>query len=133
LIQADTLLAVAATEFRALLLASGLAARRPVDDLERLETMLKHTNMIVTARFDGELVGIARSVTDFAFCRYFSDLAVSKEVQGKGAGARFIAETRAQVGPEVSVILSAVPEAVGFYQNIEMAPLADCFWYRREH
>ena len=49
-------------EFRALLLSSGLDSRRPVDDLPRLEAMLRHSNLTVTARVEGVLVGIARYV-----------------------------------------------------------------------
>lgn len=123
---------VTVEEFRALLLDSGLAARRPVDEPERLAMMLAHANVIVTARRDGELVGIARSVSDLAFCCYLSDLAVSKQAQGLGIGARLIEETRRHIGPAVNLILSAVPEAVGFYRRIGMQELPDCFWHRRE-
>lgn len=123
---------VSVEEFRSLLLDSGLAARRPVDEPDRLAAMLANSNVIVTARLNNELVGIARSVSDLAFCCYLSDLAVSKHAQGLGIGARLIEETRRHVGPTVSVILSAVPEAVGFYQRIGMPALPDCFWYRRE-
>jgi GNAT superfamily N-acetyltransferase len=123
---------VSVDEFRSLLLDSGLAARRPVDEPDRLAAMLANSNVIVTARMNNELVGIARSVSDLAFCCYLSDLAVSKHAQGRGIGAKLIDETRRHVGPAVSVILSAVPEAVGFYQRIEMAALPDCFWHRRE-
>jgi GNAT superfamily N-acetyltransferase len=123
---------LAVDEFRLLLIASGLGARRPVDDLLRLGAMLKNANIVVTARIDGVLVGVARSITDYAFCCYLSDLAVNKNAQGKGIGAQLIQETRKHVGPTVSVILSSVPESVGFYESIKMSPLPDCFWYRRE-
>jgi GNAT superfamily N-acetyltransferase len=123
---------VSVDEFGALLQASGLAARRPVDDPERLAAMLRNANLVVTARLDGVLVGIARSVTDFAFCCYLSDLAVSRAAQGKGIGRELIAATRRHVGPTVNLILSSVPEAVAFYRSIGMTPLPDCFWHRRE-
>ncbi|MDB5846780.1 MAG: family acetyltransferase [Rhodoferax sp.] len=119
-------------EFRQVLIASGLGVRRPVDDLLRLGEMVKNANIVVTARIDGTLVGVARALTDFNFCCYLSDLAVSKDAQGNGIGARLIEETRKLVGPKVSVILSSVPESVGFYESIDMSPLPDCFWYRRE-
>jgi GNAT superfamily N-acetyltransferase len=123
---------VKAKEFRDLLMESGLGARRPVDDIARLEAMLRNANLVVTARLDGALVGIARSMTDFAFCCYLSDLAVSEKVQGRGVGAKLLEFTRKHVGPAVSVILSSVPESVGFYESINMAPLPNCFWHRRE-
>lgn len=119
-------------EFRSLLVASGLGPRRPVDDPVRLEAMLKNANIVVTARIDGVLVGIARSITDFAFCCYLSDLAVSENAQGNGIGAQLIEETRTHAGPTVSVILNSVPESVGFYESSNMQPLPNSFWHRRE-
>lgn len=119
-------------EFRHLLNVSGLGQRRPVDDTARLSAMLANANLILTARMNGKLVGIARAMTDFSFACYLSDLAVSDEVQGQGIGARLIEEMRAHLGPMVNFILSSVPEAVPFYQRIGMSALPDCFWHRRE-
>src|ERR1700677_989769 len=109
-----------AEEFRQVLLDSGLAPRRPVDDLERLERMLRGANLTITARIDGALVGVARSVTDWSFCCYLSDLAVSKHAQGKGIGRTLIERTREQCGPQVSVILASAPDAITFYESIGM-------------
>jgi hypothetical protein len=65
-------------EFVDLLKRSTLAERRPVDDSKCIKAMLKHANLICTA-WDGErLVGVARSVTDFEYCCYLSDLAVDE-------------------------------------------------------
>ena len=121
-----------AEEFRSLLLSSGLGSRRPIDDTERLDAMLRNSNLVVTARVDGLLVGIARSITDSAFCCYLSDLAVSKEIQGMGIGARLVQETKKQIGPKVSLILNSVPESTQFYESINMQKLPDCYWIRRE-
>lgn len=123
---------VSAEEFRVLLIDSGLGVRRPVEDLPRIEAMLKNANVVVTARIDGDLVGVARSLTDYAFCCYLSDLAVSERAKGMGIGAKLIEVTRKHVGPKVSVILNSVPESVGFYEHINMQPLPNCFWTRRE-
>jgi GNAT superfamily N-acetyltransferase len=119
-------------EFRQVLVDSGLAARRPVEDLARLARMLRGANLIVTARDAGGLVGVARSVTDWAYCCYLSDLAVSERVKGQGVGKELIEQTRRAAGPEVSVILSSAPAAVGFYEKIGMPRLADAFWFKRE-
>ena len=124
--------AVSVDEFRALLIASGLGVRRPIDDFTRLEAMLKNANVVVTARIDGLLIGIARSSTDYAFCCYLSDLAVSKNTQGRGIGAQLIQETRNHLGPTVSLIVNSVPESVGFYEGINMPALPNGFWFRRE-
>ena len=75
---------------------SGL--NRPIEDRGRVERYLKHSNLFVTAREDGRLVGFARSLTDFCFCCYLSDLAVDRACQGKGIGKRLIEETRKAAG-----------------------------------
>jgi GNAT superfamily N-acetyltransferase len=121
-----------AAEFQQLLRDSTLAERRPADDLPRLDRMLRGANLIVTARMDGALVGIARSVTDFAYCCYLSDLAVGKTAQGRGIGRELIERTRQHVGPEVSVILLAAPGAVTFYESIPMPRHPNAFMFRSE-
>lgn len=120
-----------AEAFRDLLIDSGLGARRPVENLERLEGMLRPGSLIMTARRGGELLGVARSVTDHVYCCYLSDLAVAKRAQGQGIGNGLIEATRAHLGPGVSVILLSAPEAVGFYESIGMARYPDSFWYKR--
>ena len=121
-----------AVEFQQLLRDSTLAERRPADDLPRLDRMLRGANLILTARIDGVLVGIARSVTDFAYCCYLSDLAVSKTAQGQGIGRELIERTRKHCGPEVSVILLAAPGAVTFYESIPMPRHPNAFMFRGE-
>jgi ribosomal protein S18 acetylase RimI-like enzyme len=127
--------ALEATEFRRVLVESGLGVTRPVDDEERLKAMLSGVNLIVTARLDQPglpLVGVARGITDFSWSCYISELAVSASAQRLGIGKGLLDEVRRQVGPRVSVMLASVPEAVGFYERIGMQRLPDTFWYRRK-
>lgn len=121
-----------AGEFRDVLIASTLAERRPAEDLARLERMLRGASMIVTARLNGELVGVARSISDGAYACYLSDLAVSKAMQGRRIGRALIEETRRLAGPEVSLILLSAPKAVGFYEKIGMPRHPAAFVYRSE-
>lgn len=126
--------ALPVSEFRAVLIDSGLGATRPIEDETRLEAMLSGANLIVTARLQqpgAPLVGVARAVTDFAWSCYLSELAVAKSAQGLGIGKGLIDEVRRQLGPKVSLVLASMPEAVGFYERIGMPPLPDAFWYRR--
>lgn len=118
-------------DYRRVLVESGLGAFRPVDDPLRLQAMLSGANLIVTARRDGELLGLARCMTDGAWNCYVSDLAVAKAAQGLGVGKGVIDEVRRQIGPTVSLILSSVPDAVGFYERIGMPRLPDAFWFKR--
>jgi len=123
-------------EFRQVLLQSGLATTRPVEDEARLSRMLTGSNLIVTARLDrpgAPLVGVARCITDFSWNCYLSELAVSASAQKLGIGKGLLDEVRRQLGPSVSLILASVPDAVGFYERAGMARLPDAFWYRREY
>ena len=50
---------LAAEEFIDVLRRSGLDERRPVDDRSRIDRMLAHANLIITARDAGRLVGVS--------------------------------------------------------------------------
>ena len=122
-------------EFRRVLMASGLGALRPVDDVARLQAMLDGAGLIVTARLDSPgrpLVGIARSITDGAWCCYLSDLAVCASAQRMGIGQALLHETRRQIGPGVTLLLISVDDAVSFYERAGMTRLRNAFWRRRE-
>ncbi len=114
------------TEFQAVLRASTLGERRPVDDLKRLETMLRQANLVITARDGDQLVGVARSITDFVYCCYLSDLAVAQSHQHRGIGRRLIDETQAAIDPAATLILLSAPAAEGFYPKagFEIHPAA---------
>jgi ribosomal protein S18 acetylase RimI-like enzyme len=100
--------------------SSTLGARRPIDDVERMGAMLRRANLIVTAWDDERLVGIARSLSDFAFCTYLSDLAVRAEYQRKGIGKELLRRTQAE-GGQATVFLFAAPAAVDYYRHIGFA------------
>lgn len=123
---------LAVCEFRRVLDESGLGAIRPVADEARLAAMLAGANFILTARRDGALVGLARCVTDRAWCCYVAELAVSQSAQSLGVGRGLLDEARRRLGPTVSLVLASVPEAVGFYTRIGMTPMTDTFQFRRE-
>lgn len=109
---------------------SGLAERRPVADRPRVEAMLRNAGLIVTARNgDGDLIGVARSVTDFAFCCYLSDLAVDRACQGSGIGKELMRRTRAAVGEGVTCLLLSAPKAVTFYEAAGMERHAQAFLF----
>ena len=101
-----------------LLHRSTLAERRPVDDAATIAGMLANADLTVTA-WDGELlVGVARSVTDFNYCCYLSDLAVDVAYQRQGIGVELIAQTQDQLGPRCNLILLAAPAAADYYGHI---------------
>lgn len=122
-------------EFIDVLRRSGLAERRPIDDPARIDAMLRHANLVVTARADGLLVGVARSVTDFSFCCYLSDLAVDKTWQGRGIGRRLMVETRKAAARDIGddggrplrCLLLAAPGAMSYYPHAGLTRLENAF------
>lgn len=101
-----------------LYLASSLGARRPMDDRALVADMLAHANLVVTA-WDGDLlVGIARSLTDFVYVAYLSDLAVRESHQRTGIGETLIVKTRERLGPRSRLVLLAAPDARTYYPRI---------------
>ncbi|MGR6834198.1 GNAT family N-acetyltransferase [Aliivibrio wodanis] len=109
---------ITAEQFITLLKKTSLGVRRPIDDVEKIQAMLDNSNLIVTAWGDGELIGVARSVTDFNFCCYLSDLAVDESIQSMGVGKYLILVTKEEVSPECKLILLAAPQAEGYYPKI---------------
>ena len=105
-------------EFINILNRSTLGERRPVDDLECIEDMIKNADVIVTAVIDDKIVGVARAVTDFSYCCYLSDLAVDVDFQHHGIGKMLIIKIREQLGFKCKMILLSAPSAVEYYPKI---------------
>jgi len=114
-------------EFIEVLKSSTLAERRPVNDEQRITSMCNNANLIVTARLDGLLIGVARSITDFVYCTYLSDLAVNVKYQKNGIGKRLIEETK-KVTPKAKLILLSAPAAVDYYPKIGMTKHNNCYY-----
>ena len=92
--------------------------KRPVDDLPRLQKMLDNGDILITAWDGDQLVGIARSITDYSYCCYLSDLAVNKSYQSLGIGKELVRQTQLQITDEVVLILLSSPIAMEFYPHI---------------
>jgi GNAT superfamily N-acetyltransferase len=97
--------------------ASTLGERRPVDDRERMGAMLGAANLVISAWDGPVLVGLARSLSDFAYCTYLSDLAVRATHQRHGIGRELIRRTQ-EAGGQATIILLAAPKAVDYYPRI---------------
>lgn len=111
------------------LLRSTLAERRPVTELSTIEAMLRNADIILTARYDGKLLGISRAITDFAYCTYLSDLAVDQEFQRRGIGKELVRRTHEVAGLQTRLILLAAPAAASYYLHIGMTRHDSC-WIR---
>ena len=106
-------------EFVDVLRRSTLAERRPVDDRGRIARMLEHADIKLCARDSkGLLVGVARALTDFAYCCYLSDLAVDAGWQRRGIGKELIRRTHTIAGIDTTLILLSAPKAMSYYPHI---------------
>lgn len=114
-------------EFIAVLVNSSLAERRPVKESDRIKEMMKYGNLILTARIDGKLVGVARSLTDFVYATYLSDLAVDEKYQNMGIGKELIRQTKL-ASPQAKLILLSAPKAINYYPKIGMSRHEHCFF-----
>ena len=114
-------------EFIDLLVRSTLAERRPIHDPAAIRSMLRHADLILTARVEGRLVGVSRALTDFAFCTYLSDLAVDVAFQRRGIGRELVRLTHEAAGLNTTLILLAAPAAREYYPHIGMKRHDSCW------
>lgn len=123
---------VTVDQFIDLLARSTLGERRPIHDPECMEGMVANSNLMVTA-WEGEtLVGIARSVTDFHYACYLSDLAVCRSHQKQGIGRQLQVMTQNQLGPRCRLILIAAPAANAYYEHLGFTNNPRCWVLERE-
>ncbi len=119
---------LARAEFIDLLRRSTLDQRRPVDQPDVIDGMLKHADLILTARTaEGQLVGVSRAITDFSYCTYLSDLAVDEAFQKQGIGRTLIDKTHDAAGRHTSLILLSAPAAASYYPHLGMRKHESCW------
>lgn len=102
-------------------------------DLDRLKKMFQQADVVVAAWDKDRLVGIARSLTDFCYCCYLSDLAVRNQYKGKGIGKRLVEITKEKAGEQCKLILQSSPNAIDFYVKIGMERIDSAFIIQREY
>ena len=98
-----------------LYIRSTLGERRPIHNRKAFENMYKHANLIISAWDGDKLVGIARSLTDFSYVAYLSDLAIDVQYQKQGIGKQLIEKTKSDLEPECMLVLLAAPKAREYY------------------
>lgn len=92
--------------------------KRPTKNSDRITKMYENSNLIISAWLNNELIGISRSITDFCYACYLSDLAVKSEYQKEGIGKRLIELTEKEIGKETALILLSAPIAMEYYPKI---------------
>ena len=117
-------------EIIALYKDSGL--NRPVDDTPRMNQMYAQSNLVVTAWDGNKLVGIARSLTDFCYSCYLSDLAVAMDYQKIGIGKHLVEKTKEVVGDQSMLLLLSAPTAMEYYPKIGLNKIENAFFIQRK-
>lgn len=104
---------------------------RPTADKERIAKMYNNSNLIVTAWDKDRLVGISRSLTDFCYCCYLSDLAVRNDYQSNGIGKKLIELTKSEIGEQTALILLSAPTAMDYYPKVGFSKIDNAFLIKR--
>jgi GNAT superfamily N-acetyltransferase len=109
---------ISVDQFIELLKKTTLGGRRPVENIRCMAAMLAQADILVTAWQGDALVGLARSVTDFHFCCYLSELAVADAFQAMGIGKMLVQHTLACLEDGCMLTLLSAPQAVDYYPKI---------------
>lgn len=118
---------ISSEQFLDILNRSTLGQRRPVEDLECIDGMVRNATLLVTAWDGDKLVGVARSVTDFHYACYLSELAVDVAYQRTGVGRALVTRTRKALGPHCKIRLISAPGAANYYSKIGFVQNAQCW------
>lgn len=110
--------------------SSGL--NRPTADLERMAKVYAHSNLVISAWKGPQLVGIARSLTDFCYSCYLADLAVREEYKSLGIGKKLIALTKEQIGEQTMLLLLSAPAAMDYYPKVGFEQADNAFLIKRK-
>ncbi|TDQ19550.1 acetyltransferase (GNAT) family protein [Algoriphagus boseongensis] len=104
-------------EYQFILDDSGLGLRRPMHDPEFLNRVIQGSNLVVTARDEGRIVGLLRGLTDFSYRTFVADLAVAKNHQRQGIGKKLLEFAR-NLAPEARLFLFSAEDSEPFYQKL---------------
>jgi N-acetylglutamate synthase-like GNAT family acetyltransferase len=91
---------------------------RPTHDEDRIQKMIDHSNVIISAWDEDILVGVSRCITDWVWSCYLADLAIRQEYQKLGIGRKLVELTQEKVGEQSMVLLLSVPSAMDYYPKI---------------
>ena len=91
---------------------------RPTHDPQRIRAMFENSDLIVTAWDGDKLVGLSRTITDWVWCSYLADLAVSPAYKRSGIGKKLIDLAREKTGEQSMLLLLSVPTAMDYYPKV---------------
>jgi ribosomal protein S18 acetylase RimI-like enzyme len=91
---------------------------RPTHDPQRIQMMFENSDLIVTAWDGDKLVGVSRTITDWVWCSYLADLAVSPNYERLGIGKTLVQLSKQKIGEQSMLLLLSVPTAMDYYPKV---------------
>lgn len=123
--------ALSVADYVAVLSDTTMRTKRPLANTARIAAMLAGADLVVTARENGEILGLARCISDGAWVCYCAELAVREPAQGRGIGRGLLEKCYELIGPGLNLLLVSEPEAVGFYEKAGLSRFAHAFYHPR--
>jgi len=105
---------------------------RPIEEPEKIQTMVEHSNLIITAWENDKLIGIARALTDFVYACYLSDLAVHPHYQNQGVGSKLIHLLKENILQDTMLFVLAAPNAMEYYPKLDFELVENGFIIKRK-
>ncbi len=112
---------------------SGYLPLKDMSNLKRIEKMFDNANLVVSAWHGKTLIGISRSLCDFSYACYLSDICVHKQYRKFNIGRKLIEITKEEAGNECKLILHSNAEAIDFYEKIGMNRISNAFIIQRDY
>jgi GNAT superfamily N-acetyltransferase len=89
-----------------------------VEKPDKLFLALQNSDTLVTARIEGELVGVGNAISDGYLVVYYSHMLVHPRYQGKGIGHKMMEAMLFRYKNFHQQMLTADSRAVGFYKKM---------------
>lgn len=88
------------------------------DKPEQLMAALAGSHSLVTARINGELIGLGNALSDGHLVVYYPHMLVAPEYQGQGVGKQLMLAMQQRYQGFHQQMLTADGEAIGFYESL---------------
>ncbi len=123
---------ITVSQLRELYEVSDFVREKLRDSDSRLQTMLDHTQLIISLWDGSKLIGLARCLTDYEVSCYLSEIVVSPEYRGQGLGQRLMRAIRNCLDDRVTLVLRAEHSAIGFYERIGLHQIDNLYRIHRK-